>query len=101
MRDNLYKFLTENDYGICVSISDNGIRTSQFIAENEFAGVTRKSMSPIQPILKNRITANDILVEFNKLIFSDIKESCLEEFCGNITRRYLEENMIESQHSYG
>lgn len=78
--NNLHNFLTENDDGICISLSDRGIHTSRFIAENEFAGVTRKSMSLIQPTLKKVIAANDVLVEFNKLIFSDAKESHLEEF---------------------
>ena len=78
--DNLHNFLTENDDGICISLTDSGIHTSRFIAQNEFSGVTRKSMSLIQPTLKKVIVANDVLVEFNKLIFSDAKESHLEEF---------------------
>lgn len=79
LRSILQNFLIENDDGICISLSDTGIQTSRFIVENEFAGVTSKTMSPIQPALKKVIT-NDVLVEFNKLIISDVKESELEEF---------------------
>lgn len=80
VRNILHNFLTENDDGICISLTDSGIHASRFITENEFAGVTRKSMSLIQPTLKKVIAANDVLIEFNKLIFSDAKESHLEEF---------------------
>ena len=76
----LRNFLMENDDGISISLSDNGICASRFVVENEFAGVTKKSMSLIQPALKKVVTTNDILVEFNKLIFSDAKENKLEEF---------------------
>ena len=76
----LQNFFAENDDGICISLSDYGVQTSRFITENDFTGVTRQSMSLIQPIIKKINDTNDILNEFNKLIFSDAKERVLEEF---------------------
>ena len=76
----LRNFLLENDNGICISLSDSGIYASRFLAENEFTGVTKDTKSIIQPIMKKLNTTNDILCEFNRLIFSNTKERDLEDF---------------------
>lgn len=76
----LQKFLSENDEGISISLSDNGVQASQFIIENEFAGITKSTNSPVQPVLKKLAKQNYILDDFNKLIFSNAKESVLEDF---------------------
>lgn len=76
----LRDFFIENDEGICICLSDNGIEASRFLVQNEFAGITPKTHSIIQPAMRKLVEAKDILCEFNRLIFSDMKESVIEEF---------------------
>jgi len=87
LQNILRDFLTTNDEGICISLSDKRICASRFMVENEFCGATKKTMCPIQPAFKKMSTSNDILDEFNKLIFSDAQERTLEEFL----RQYYKE----------
>lgn len=79
VQSTLQNFLTENDDGICISLTDSSAHVSHYTTENEFTGLI-KPMSPIQPVYKKVMTTSKILNEFNKLIFSNVKERELEEF---------------------
>ena len=80
VRSTLRSFLDENDDGVCISLSDTGVHVSRMTAENEFSGITKATKSPLQPVYKRIIEKNDILHEFEKLIYSDATENLLEEF---------------------
>lgn len=80
VRSTLRRFLDEYDDGISISFSDTGVHASRIIGENEFAGITKVTNLPLQPTFKKILDKNDILLNFEKLIFSDAKESQLEEF---------------------
>jgi hypothetical protein len=80
LRSTLRSFLDEYDDGISISFSDTGVHASRIMGENEFAGITKVTNLPLQPIFKKILDKNDILLNFEKLIFSDAKESQLEEF---------------------
>jgi hypothetical protein len=82
--DRLYNllcdFISNHDTGLCIGISDKDVSISRFIAESEFPGITQESKTLLQPVYKRITVANKILEEFNRLIFSDARESQLEEF---------------------
>jgi len=80
LQNILCDFLTANDEGICISVSDSCVQASQFSVENEFAGATKHTKSLIQPVYRKMFVVNDVLNEFNKLIFCDAKEKVLEDF---------------------
>lgn len=80
VRSTLRGFLDEYDDGISISFSDTGVHASRIITENEFSGITKVTNLPLQPAFKKVLDKNDILHSFEKLIFSEAKESQLEEF---------------------
>ena len=52
IQDVLRSFLMGNDEGICIGLSDDKIEASRFFVESEFEGITQKSYSIIQPVMK-------------------------------------------------
>lgn len=76
----LVDFISRNDDGLCISLSNNEATISRFFTESAFSGITQNTKSAIQPIYKRISVASNILAEFNQLIFSDARESQLEDF---------------------
>jgi hypothetical protein len=76
----LVDFISSNDDGLCISLSSNEATISRFFTESAFSGITQNTKSVIQPIYKRISVASNILAEFNQLIFSDARESQLEDF---------------------
>ena len=99
VRSTLRSFLNEYDDGISISLGDTGVQASRIIAENEFAGITKVANIPLQPIFKKILDENDILLNFEKLIYSDAKESQLEEFIHQYY--HLAGSMIRFRLNYG
>lgn len=76
----LVDFISCNDDGLCISISNENVTASHFLSQNEFSGITPNSKTLLHPVYKRIPAVNDILSEFNRLIFSDARESQLEDF---------------------
>lgn len=74
------KFFVQNYSGVCITLSDDRILATRFVAEREFDGIITPSSTVFQPIIKKVLDADDKLVEFNDLINNNVKESILEEF---------------------
>lgn len=73
-------FVSQNDTGICINLSDEKICATRFVAEREFDGVLTNSDVIFQPIIKKILDADDKLIEFNQLISEDTPENILEDF---------------------
>lgn len=76
----LVNFISCNDDGLCISLSSNKATISRFFTESAFSGITHNTKSIIQPTYKRISVASSVLAEFNQLIFSDARESQLEDF---------------------
>lgn len=74
------RYFIENDSGICINFSDDRIFASRYIAQKEFNGILLPSQTLFQPLIKKVLDADDVLVEFNEIINSNVKECILEEF---------------------
>lgn len=80
------KFIEKYREGICISISPYKISASEFLAQTELSGVTKKSQYILQPTIKLPYK-NAILNEFNHIINSEAHENELEDFL----REYYQE----------
>ncbi len=79
--DNLVEqFFRENDSGICLTLSEDRILATRFVAEKEFDGVVTHISNIFQPIIKKVLDYDDALVEFNHLINQNTPEGVLGEF---------------------
>lgn len=65
--------------GLSVCISEDQISASYFVGGNEFPGITARTRSITQPVIK-LISMSKVLDEFNALLNGDSSEQELEEF---------------------
>lgn len=76
----LQQFLESNENDLTISISENGLFASRFIAENEFSGRTKDASAFLHPVFTYVSSKDMVFKEFNALLSGNHRESVWEDF---------------------